>query len=240
MTEESSVWKIESTARGFLERRGAIPSAQTQIEVMLKIVQQWCPNPQGILDLGCGDGVLGRAVWDEYPDSQIFFVDFSDPMLDALKNELGKESSAIIVKADFSNPKWVEHLNGPFDLVLSGFAIHHQPDERKQQLYKEIYEILAKGGVFLNLEHVASSTEAVEAIFDDYFIDHRHAFFQSVEPEVSRKEVAKEHYSRSDKKENILAPLEDQCEWLRQIGFKDVDCFFKIFELALFGGRKVA
>ena len=26
--------------------------------------------------------------------------------------------------------------------------------------------------------------------------------------------------------------------WLRQIGFQDVDCYFKAFELALFGGRK--
>jgi ubiquinone/menaquinone biosynthesis C-methylase UbiE len=240
MDKDSSVWKTESTAKRFLERRGAIPSADTQIEVMLKIVQQWCPNPQTILDLGCGDGVLGRAVWDEYPDAQISFVDFSDPMLDALKNELGEESSAIIIKADFSNSKWVEHLNGSFDLVLSGFAIHHQPDERKQQLYKEIYEILSRGGVFLNLEHVASSTEEVEAIFDDYFIDHRHALRQSVEPEVSRTEIAQDYHSRSDKEENILAPLEDQCEWLRQIGFRDVDCYFKVFELALFGGRKIA
>ena len=240
MDKDSSVWKTESTAKCFLERRGSIPSADTQIEVMLKIVQQWCPNPQTILDLGCGDGVLGRAVWDEYPDAQISFVDFSGPMLDALKNKLGEESSAIIIKADFSKPKWPENLNGPFDLVLSGFAIHHQPDGRKQQLYKEIYEILAKTGVFLNLEHVASSTEEVEAVFDDYFIDHRHAFFQGVEPEVSRAEIAHNYYSRSDKEENILAPLEDQCEWLRQIGFKDVDCFFKVFELALFGGRKIA
>ena len=175
---------------------------------------------------------------DEYPDSQISFLDFSDPMLDALKSKLGEESSAIILKVDFSHPQWVQHLNGPLDLVLSGFAIHHQSDKRKQQLYKEIYEILAQGGVFLNLEHVASATEALAVVFDDYFLDHRYAFLQSVDPEVTRAEVAKDYDSRSDKAENILAPVEDQCEWLRQIGFKDVDCFFKIFELALFGGRK--
>jgi hypothetical protein len=42
------------------------------------------------------------------------------------------------------------------------------------------------------------------------------------------------------KRENILAPVEEQCRWLRLIGFADVDCFLKVFELALFGGRKVS
>jgi hypothetical protein len=54
----------------------------------------------------------------------------------------------------------------------------------------------------------------------------------------SRKELAREYYARPDKRENILAPVETQCAWLRAIGFQDVDCFFKLFELALFGGRK--
>ena len=41
-------------------------------------------------------------------------------------------------------------------------------------------------------------------------------------------------------KENILASVEEQCDWLRRIGYQDVDCFLKTFELALFGGRKAA
>lgn len=41
-----------------------------------------------------------------------------------------------------------------------------------------------------------------------------------------------------DKKENILAPVEEQCRRLCDLGYRDVDCFFKVFELSLFGGRK--
>jgi hypothetical protein len=37
-----------------------------------------------------------------------------------------------------------------------------------------------------------------------------------------------------------LALVDVQCGWLREIGFQDVDCFFKVFELALLGGRKPA
>ena len=54
----------------------------------------------------------------------------------------------------------------------------------------------------------------------------------------TRDEIAYEWHRRSDKEQNILAPVEDQCEWLRQIGFRDVDCFFRLFQVALFGGIK--
>jgi len=49
-------------------------------------------------------------------------------------------------------------------------------------------------------------------------------------------QIEKAYYE--DKKENISAPVEKQCQWLRGIGFQEVDCFFKAFELALFGGKK--
>jgi hypothetical protein len=50
--------------------------------------------------------------------------------------------------------------------------------------------------------------------------------------------VASTYDQRPDKAANILAPVEEQCAWLRAVGFVDVDCFFKAFELAVFGGRK--
>ena len=43
---------------------------------------------------------------------------------------------------------------------------------------------------------------------------------------------------RPDRAANILALVEDQCAWLRTLGFRHVDCFWKYFELAIFGGVK--
>ena len=145
------------------------------------------------------------------------------------------------VKADFSSPDWRARLGeaAAFDLVVSGFSIHHQPDERKRALYAEIFGLLRQEGVFLNLEHVSSAPEGTEALFDDYFIDYLYAFHSRSNPEASRRQIAETYYARPDKSDNILAPVDVQCEWLRDVGFADVDCFFKVFELALFGGRKI-
>ncbi len=57
-------------------------------------------------------------------------------------------------------------------------------------------------------------------------------------PGKMREEVAQTYYSRTDKTANLLAPVESQCQWLREIGYRDVDCYMKIFELALFGARR--
>jgi SAM-dependent methyltransferase len=244
--------------RTFLEGvRSAIPLAQAQIEVMLKIIETWCarlPFPpvdstggtEGgkealrVLDLGCGDGILGRSILEQRPDAHLVLADFSEAMLDAARAKLGADHPAQVHQADFSSPGWLSKLgqHATFDLVVSGFAIHHQGDARKKALYAEIHERLSPGGVFLNLEHVASSTLAVQVLFDEYFIDHLYTYHRAKEPSTSRDEIARTHYNRPDKAENILAPVDVQCDWLREIGFQDVDCFFKVFELALFGGRK--
>jgi len=236
-----SEWKTASLAQKFLrDVRGAIPGAQLQFEVLTRIVRKWSPEPARILDLGCGDGILGDLLCGLYPRAQLVLVDFSAPMLDAARKRLSHQSSTVFITADFGDPSWVDRVagEGPFDIVVSGFSIHHQPDARKRLLYAEIYHLLVPAGIFLNLEHVSSSSKAGTELFDELFIDSLWEFHRSSERMQSREEVAQGYYNRPDKEENILAPVEDQCEWLRSVGFTDVDCFLKIFELAVFGGRK--
>jgi tRNA (cmo5U34)-methyltransferase len=237
----TSQWQTEELAKGFLEGvRSAIPGANLQFAVIGKIAQLWCPQPNSILDLGCGDGVLGRLLLSLFPAVRTLFLDFSDPMLAAARQKLGSQPNATVATADFSTSAWVECARGhaPLDIVVSGFAIHHQPDAGKRRIYAEVFDLLAPGGLFLNLEHVASATPAGEALFDDFFIDHLQEFHRNTGSALSRADVAQRYYNRPDKTENILAPVDLQCRWLQDIGFRDVDCFFKIFELALFGGRK--
>jgi tRNA (cmo5U34)-methyltransferase len=243
MSEYQSIWQTKEFAQAFLEGvRGAIPGANLQLEVISKIVDLWHSRPSRILDLGCGDGALGRVLLEQYPKAHMIFVDFSEPMLEALRKQIGTTQRATVINADFATPARVEALHDeePLDIVVSGFSIHHQPNHRKKELYAEIYEHLSEDGVFLNLEHVSSATPSGEALFDSFFIYHLVCFHRNANPNQTRLEIEEAYYQRPDKKENILAPVETQCDWLRQIGFRDVDCFFKVFELALFGGRKVS
>ena len=243
MRKPKSKWQTKELSTAFLEGvRGAIPAADLQLSVIGKVVRLWCVTPSRILDLGCGNGILGRFLLDIFPSALGVFVDFSEPMLDAARKNLDNVLQTCVLQADFSTPQWIDVVTShqPFDVVVSGLAIHHQPDERKKELYAEILDLLSPGGIFLNLEHVASFSTAVKKLFDEFFIDHLHDFHARSDPAESRQEIADRYYLRPDKKENILAPVEEQCRWLRNLGYRDVDCFFKIFELALFGGRKAS
>ena len=237
------VWQDSGVARNYLEGvRGAIPLAAEQIDVLLRLIRARNLPVRRVLDLGCGDGFLAAPILQAWPDSFGVLVDFSATMLDAARERFAdRPDSVAIVEADYGNPDWVATLGDRriYDVIVSGFSIHHQPDDRKQALCRELFDLLAPGGIFLNVEHVSSPTPWLEEQFDEYLID---AFFayHSAQGSKTRAEVARDLVKRDDKQANILAPVETQCDWLREIGFQDVDCYLKIFELAVFGGRKAA
>jgi SAM-dependent methyltransferase len=241
-SQDYNVWKSSEVVQNFLTGvRGAVPLAGEQIDVLLRLLRLTQSQVDSFLDLGCGDGILGRAIYRAYPHARGVFLDFSEPMLQAAKESfVGVKQQPLFILEDFGCPEWIDAVKteAPFDAIVSGFAIHHQPDERKMEIYREIYQLLKPGGIFLNLEHVASRTKMGEAAFGNLFIDSLYAFHQSQGSQQSRDELDRQYYNREDKKANILSLVEVQCDWLREIGFVDVDCFLKIFEIAIFGGVK--
>lgn len=243
LERQDSVWQADALTHAYLDGvRGAIPLAAEQIDIMVRLATAARPGARAILDLGCGDGILGHALLDAFADNEPVgvFADFSLPMLEAARARLGGYA-AHFVEVDYGEREWPAAVSRPlasptFDIIVSGFSIHHQPDESKQAIYRDIYDLLSPGGVFLNLEHVASASRWGEIQFEEYFIDSLHRFH--AKRGMSREQVAADFYHRPDKIANILAPVELQCYWLHEIGFACVDCYLKVFELALFGGLK--
>ena len=234
------VWKNQQLVTTFLTGvRAALPNAADQLAVMLRVLDFTGRPMHRVLDLGCGSGVLAGAVLDRFPEAEIVLADFSEPMLEAARPRFPSPPHHLRV-VDFSSSQWVERVfdRAPFDAIVSGFAIHHQPDDRKRRIYTEIFELLAPGAPFVHIEHVASATPWLSHQFDELLVDRMFAYDQSIGGGRTREQVATEYVHRPDKAANMLAPLETQLEWLRQIGYQDVDCLFKVYELALFIGRR--
>ncbi len=178
-------------------------------------------------------------ILEEFPDSDGVLVDHSPPMLKAAEKELAGFAGRIhLCEADYGQASWVKSIEqyAPLDLVVSGFSIHHQPDSSKRRLYGEIFELLRPGGMFVNQEHVASPTERLAELWDQIRVDSLYELAVQRKLNKTRAAVEKEYFERPDREANLFSSVETQCEWLREIGYVDVDCFFKYFELAVFGG----
>jgi tRNA (cmo5U34)-methyltransferase len=234
------VWKDQQLVTAFLTGvRAALPNAADQLEVMLRVLTFTNRPIRRVLDLGSGSGVLAGAILDRFPDAEILLADFSEPMLDAARPRFPSPPHQLRA-VDFSTAAWVETVRdlAPFDAVVSGFAIHHQPDDSKRRIYAEIFALLAPGAPFVHIEHVASASPWIEHQFNELLVDRMYAYDQATGGGRTREQVAIDYVYRPDKAANILAPLETQLAWLHEIGFQDVDCLFKVYELTLFIGRK--
>jgi ubiquinone/menaquinone biosynthesis C-methylase UbiE len=235
------IWKLPATVNRFLSYRAAIPLAQEQIGVMMSILKTKEQPVENFLDLGCGDGILGAAVLGEYPSAQGVLADFSEPMLKQAREALKDYASQLAFEnLDYGDPAWVNRMqpHGPFDAIMSGYSIHHQPDSRKRPLYQEIFSLLKPGGWFINIEHVSSAAQLNIDLFEHHYASARYAIEKQNDGTRTLEQIAEEYKNRPDKAANILSPTELQCDWLRAIGYEEVDCYFRIFELAVFGGRK--
>lgn len=235
------VWKLPDIVNRFLTFRAAIPMAQEQIGVMLSILGSREEPVRTFLDLGCGDGILAAAVLGAYPESRGVLADFSEPMLGQAREQLAAHADQLkFVNLDYGEPDWVDGVRdfGPFDAIVSGYSIHHQPNDRKRPLFKEIFSLLNPGGWFVNVEHVAPSSPLTTELFNDHIIDGYYAIERQSGGARTREQLAEVFLNRSDKAANILLPVETQCNWLRGIGFELVDCFFRVYELAVFAGRR--
>jgi tRNA (cmo5U34)-methyltransferase len=235
------VWKQSDIVNRYLSSRVAIPMVQEQIGIMMAILKTRQQPVENFIDLGCGDGILGAAILGEFPSARGILADFSEPMLAQAREQLKKFSDQLIFEnLDYGDPDWVGRMqsHGPFDAIVSGYSIHHQPDVRKREIYQEIYSLLKPGGWFINIEHIAAEAQLVIDLFNDHIIDHWYEDEKRKGGTKTREEVAAKFLSRPDKDANILLSVEAQCDWLREIGYEQVDCYFRVYELAVFGGRK--
>jgi tRNA (cmo5U34)-methyltransferase len=209
-----NLWSLNEHARDYLERADSISHRSEGESALLEFMPT---STRRILDLGTGDGRFLNLVREELsrrgqPDIEAVAVDFSPTMLDAVRRRFAGDSLVRVVAHNMDEPL---PALGRFDAVISSFAIHHLEHERKRALYVEIYGVLTPGGVFCNLEHVASPS----ARLHEEFLDRIGFTVESEDPS------------------NKLLDVETQLRWLREIGFVDVDCAWKWRELALLVGR---
>ncbi len=201
-------WTDADKTREYLARADRLPHRAEGEGVLVRDLAGALPGR--VLDLGCGDGRLTALVLGTYPASTATCVDMSVPMLEAVTQRFGRDDRVTIVTHNLEDPL---PFDGPYDAIVTSLAVHHVSDERKRALYQEIANLLAPGGVFANLEIVASPTQALHDRWRD-------------------------EMGANDDPADLLRDMASQLEWINATGLENVDCIWKWRSLALLRGER--
>jgi len=188
-----------------------------------------------VLDLGCGDGILGATVLAVDPSIRLIEVDGSEEMLAAARRRLAGHPQAEYCQRTFqeiitSGPPWTG-----LDLVVSAFAVHHLEHPEKLELFRKIFAMLRAGGCFINLDVVRPDSAAYEDWFYELWAEWIAERQQRLRLAQDFSRVPAEGRNRPENKYELLGA---QLQMLREAGFADVDCFYRYGLFGIYGGRK--
>lgn len=114
-----------------------------------RILDSLCGG-ESILDLGCGNGEVARALARRGHHAPYLGLDFSLPLLRAAGSPL-TGFQAQFREMDITSPGWVENVERlTFNVVLSFAVFHHIPSEDiRLNLFRTIHKLLADDGRFI-------------------------------------------------------------------------------------------
>ena len=195
------------------------------------------PLNLNVLDLGCGDGIVTERLYGRYPGNNFFLMDGSTAMLSKARKRL-KSKPVEFIEMAFEEYVEKEAEKEKYHFVFSSMATHHLPLENKGKLYAKIHEELCRKGLFLNFDTVLSASAVSEKWQFRMWRDWMNETLRKngLEDEVGKFDDYPNNYKK--KEENKPSGFLEQLELLAEIGFKNVDCFFKHSIFALFGGTK--
>jgi len=198
----------------------SIPFHREIHDLILKFFKKYNPNRKYlILDLGVGTAVTSRIVKDILPMAEFDLIDFSEQMLDGAKKKMGNENVNYLL-GDYSKIKF----NRKYDVIISVIGIHHQNMTGKKKLFKKIFRMLKSGGIFVFGDLVTHKDKYKAALNNARHYKH---LVDKATDEKTLSEWAYHHQFLND-----LSPIEDQIDWLKDVGFK-VNKDFLQFNTAL-------
>jgi len=187
------------------------------------------PGSTRILDLGAGSGLFSELVREAFPSAHLHLLDFSAPMLDIARERLAPLQSLTAPityeLADYTTADYPQ----PLDVIVSSLSIHHLDDPAKQLLLRKSFAALRPGGIFINADHIAGPTPALEAEYQQRWLDE----IRSIG--ATEQQIADSLYRQQ---EDRRSSVPDQLTWIAAAGFIHVDCWFKDGNFAVLTGTR--
>lgn len=234
---EKSRWADSEFSQGFRDAADSfLPFRRLFMEVAKSLYGRFIVrnSEARVLDLGCGDGLFIQELSSLFKPSEVTLVDGSHEMLAAAQRRLSGRHGMRFVQSSFQQLLTNDPLRDGFDFIYSSLAIHHLPLAEKKKLYAYIYGHLAVGGWFVHYDVVLPPTMKLE----EWYLASWGEWIQAHADEERRERLLGIPDEYKGNPDNMPDTLDSQLQTLADIGFGNVDCFYKCGIFALFGGSK--
>ena len=201
-------------------RKKFIPCFNDFYKMTTKLITSNIKDPQRIIDLGAGTGLLTYFWYQQYPNAEYVLVDIADEMLNVARKRFHQ-----LVNITYQVENYINKLPDDFfDTVISALSIHHLEDEEKIKLFSRIYDRLPDGGLFINYDQFCAGQSEMNQWFDTYWEN------QLSESELTEKDIALWRERRKLDKE---CSVEREVEMLQQCNFSVVKCVYSYHKFSV-------
>lgn len=191
-------------------------------------------NEATILDLGCGDGLLIEELSKSLQHLNATLVDGSIDMLNAAQKRLKNKGNLFFINASFQELLSGKTQTGSFNFIHSSLAVHHLSLQEKISLYAFIYKHLLPGGFFVIYDVTVPPSEELE----NWYLYLWRQWIKEHPDKVHAENLLGIPDQYKGNPDNTPDTLSSQIDALKNIGYQNVDCYFKYGIFALFGGSK--
>ncbi|AUB57602.1 MAG: class I SAM-dependent methyltransferase [Methanobacterium sp.] len=207
------------------QRKHVIPCLEDLYQVTSDLANVNTAKPR-VLDLGAGTGLLTSYLHNRYPEGDFILLDLSEEMLKIARTRFENLPYFHYVVADY-----LEHeLEGEFDIVVSSLSIHHLENHEKRFLYDKVYQHLNSGGLFINADQVMGPSPANEKEYYRNWLE---------KIEMGSLSESEKNTILDRMKLDKPASLADNLKWLEEIGFVDVDVYYKYYNFVVLYGKRI-
>lgn len=162
--------------------------------------QRHASGAGSVLDLGCGNARFLAPCLKAAVPSRYHGVDLSPTALDEARGYLSGLPNVTLSCQDMLEAARGE--SALFDVVFSGFAVHHLSSDEKQQLFQACASRLAPGGRFILVDVVREEDQTRKQYLDIYLNTMR-TRWTAIAP--ADMEAACEHVAAYDFPETLAA-----------------------------------